>query len=86
MDDRPLSQLSCDEEAEIVAIRGGAHLRARLNALGLVEGQRLRLLSGLGWRGPVVVIVNRAQVALGRGMASKIIVRVTGRFDRGQQV
>ncbi|MBN2369868.1 MAG: ferrous iron transport protein A [Vicinamibacteria bacterium] len=76
MNERPLSHLSSADEAEIVAIKGGTHLRARLNALGIFEGQRLRLLSGVGRYGPVVVIVNRAHVALGRGMAAKIIVRV----------
>jgi Fe2+ transport system protein FeoA len=33
-------------------------------------------MSRIGWGGPVVVMVNRAQIAIGRGTARKILVRV----------
>jgi ferrous iron transport protein A len=77
MDEKPLTELRVDEEAEIVALHGGGGFQARLRALGLVEGQRIRKLSRVGFGGPVIVSVNRAQVAIGRGMASRIIVRST---------
>jgi len=50
-------------------------MRRRLHSQGLVEGQLIRLLSALAWGGPIVVLVDRAQVAIGRGMARKILVR-----------
>jgi ferrous iron transport protein A len=39
-----------------------------------MEGQRVRKLSALAMGGPIVVRVNRAQVAIGRGMAQKVMV------------
>ena len=48
--------------------------------MGLAEGQTVRNLSRIGWGGPIVLLVNRAQVAVGRGMARKIVVRVEARI------
>lgn len=64
------------EEGVIVAIQAGQGMQQRLRLLGLVEGQRIRKLSELALGGPVVVLVNRAQVAIGRGMARRILVRL----------
>lgn len=78
MAEKPLTELRMDEEGEIVALHGGRGFQARLRVLGLAEGQRIRKLSGVGFGGPVIVSVNRAQVAIGRGMARRIIVRSDG--------
>jgi len=75
MSEKLLTDLSVNEEAEIVEIRGGRGMQGRLRALGLAEGQRVKKLSGVGFGGPVILLVNRAQVAIGRGMARRIIVR-----------
>jgi len=75
MTEKLLTDLKVGEEAEIIAIRGGHGMRGRLRALGLSEGQRVKKLSHVGLGGPVVILVNRAQVAIGRGMARRIIVR-----------
>ena len=70
-----LTDLDSGEEAIITAIRGRQRMRRRLHSQGLVEGQLIRLLSALAWGGPIIVLVDRAQVAIGRGMARKILVR-----------
>jgi ferrous iron transport protein A len=70
-----LTELSPGEQGTIVAVHGGRGLQARLRNLGLVKGQTIRKLSALAWGGPVVVEVKRTQVAIGRGMAAKILVR-----------
>lgn len=69
-------ELAPGEEGEIVSLGGGEGFRTRLRALGLAEGQRVRNVSKIGWGGPIILLVNRAQVALGRGIARKILVRV----------
>jgi ferrous iron transport protein A len=74
MTEKLLTDLSVNEEAEIVEIRGGRGMQGRLRALGLAKGQRVKKLSRVGLGGPVVILVNRAQVAIGRGMAQRIIV------------
>ena len=70
-----LTELNPGEGGTVVAVQGGRGLQARLRSLGLVEGQTIRKLSAMAWGGPVVVEVKRTQVAIGRGMAAKILVR-----------
>jgi ferrous iron transport protein A len=72
---RYLTELARGEEGVIVAIQGGWGLQHRLRHLGLTEGRTIRKLSNLALGGPVIVLVNRAQVAIGRGMARRILVR-----------
>ncbi|MBN2378765.1 ferrous iron transport protein A [candidate division WOR-3 bacterium] len=80
MNEKSLLDLSVGEEGEIVDLQGGRGFRARLRALGLAEGQIVRKISRVGWGGPIVVLINRAQIAIGRGMARKIIVRTNHGF------
>ncbi len=74
------AELAPDEEGTIVSLGGGPGAQSRLRSLGLAEGRRIRNVSRIGWGGPIVLLVNRAQVAVGRGMARRIVVRV--RKDR----
>jgi len=69
-----LTDLAKGEQGTVVAIQGGWGFQQRLRFLGLNEGQEIRKLSELALGGPVVVLVNRAQLAIGRGMARRILV------------
>jgi len=66
-----LSQLGINGVARITAIEGGRGLRQKLFLRGLFEGKVVRVVSNYG---PVTVEVDRSVVAIGRGMAQKIIV------------
>lgn len=66
-----LTQLRIGEKARIVAIGGGRGLKQKLFLRGLFEGKVVRVVSNYG---PVIVEVNGNIVAIGRGMARKIIV------------
>lgn len=66
-----LSNLGLGEEAEVKSIEGGQGMVRRLERLGLHPGARLRKISDAG---PVVVDLGGCQVALGRGMASRVLV------------
>jgi len=66
-----LTQLKTDEKAKIVAIEGGRGLRQKLFLRGLFEGRVVRVVSN---NGTVTVEVDRNIVAIGRGMAQKIVV------------
>ena len=66
-----LTQLGIGETARIVVIEGGRGLRQKLYLRGLFEGKVIRMISNYG---PVTVEVDRSVVAIGRGMAQKIIV------------
>jgi len=51
-------------------------MRSRLEALGIREGKRITLVSVLGRHGPVILQVegSSSQIAVGRGMAARILV------------
>ena len=66
-----LAQLRIGETARIMAIEGGRGLRQKLFLRGLIEGKVVRVISNYG---PMTVEVDRNTVAIGRGMAQKIIV------------
>ena len=60
----------------VVQIQGGHGLVNRLSALGIRPGKRITKVSSMFMRGPVTVQVDRAQVAIGFGMANKIIIEL----------
>jgi len=60
----------------VVQIQGGRSLINRLSALGIRPGQRVTLVSSMLMRGPVTIQVGTAQVAIGFGMANRIIVEL----------
>ena len=70
-----LTDLVPGEHAEIVRIDGGLNLKSRLQALGIFEGMRILKLSKVHFGGPEIIVLDRTQVAIGRGMAQKIFVR-----------
>ncbi len=58
----------------VVQIRGGQSLVSRLSAMGIRPGKRIIKSSAMFMRGPVTVQVDRAQLAIGYGMAGRIMV------------
>jgi ferrous iron transport protein A len=73
---KALNELSPDERGTVLKIQGGRGLTNRLGALGIIPGAKIKKISTMSTRGPTTILVNRSQVALGFGMASKIIVTV----------
>jgi ferrous iron transport protein A len=71
-----LTQLKEGKSGIIVDIQGGFGLIKRLDALGIRKGKVITKKSGLFMQGPIVVQVDNSQVAMGFGMASRIIVEV----------
>ena len=60
----------------IVDVRGGRGLAERLAALGVMPGKKLTKIGAMAMRGPLTVALDRMQVAIGYGMAGKIVVEV----------
>lgn len=69
----PLSMASPGETVEVVTVRVGWGLQRRLADLGLTPGVKVRVVSG-GKRGAVVLDVRGSRLALGHGVAHKIMV------------
>ena len=72
----PLSQMRAQQSGVVVQIQGGHGLVNRLSALGIRPGKRIAKISSMFMRGPVTIQVDRAQVAIGFGMARRIIVQL----------
>lgn len=71
----PLSELAPGERGEVEDLSGGRGARRRLGELGLTPGTAIEVLAS---RGPILVLVRGSRVALGRGMARKVMVRRSG--------
>lgn len=69
-----LVHLKPNHKGKISEIRGGAGLQNRLMSMSLYVGKEITKLSYIGLRGPVVIKVGRSVLALGHGMAAKIIL------------
>ena len=68
-----------DEIGYIAEISGGPDFHNKLKAMGLYPGRHIAKRSPESSRGPVVVEVMGTRVALGRGMAAKVLVKVRSR-------
>ncbi len=69
-----LAEMRTGQTGTVVEVRGGHGLIGRLDALGIRPGRKVTKLSSTLFRGPVMVRVNSTQVAVGFGMARKIMV------------
>ncbi len=68
----PLTMLKPGMKGKIVAIHGGKGFVMRLYQMGFTPNTIVKVVSSNA--GPVIVEVRNTTIALGRGMASKIMV------------
>lgn len=61
----------------VVSVVGGKGVALRLYAQGISPGMVVEKLSEMRG-GPVVLRVGRSRVAIGRGLAAKVLVEVDG--------
>lgn len=69
----PLTHLANGSSGLIAALPRQCGLAKRLISLGLVPGARVVVLQNRG-RGPLIVEVHGARIALGRGQAERVSV------------
>ena len=67
-----LSELPYGALARIISVEGGYGLVQKLSLMGLSEGKIVQVISSTS--GPVIIEIERNVVALGRGMAKRIMV------------
>jgi ferrous iron transport protein A len=70
-----LAEMATGARGTVVEVAGGRGLAGRLEALGIRPGKRITKISSEIMRGPVVVQVDRTEIAVGFGMARHILVR-----------
>ena len=69
----PLSMANKDKLLKITNIVGGRNVKQRLSALGLYPGSVIKMVTN-DFGGPLIIEVNNSKIAIGRGMAQKILV------------
>ena len=80
----PLGLLCADERAEVIEIKSGnrasgvtdRNCEDRVEDMGVRAGKIVEVLNNAG-RGPILLKVDESRIAIGRGMAMKIMVRRT---------
>ena len=71
-----LTRMRSGYSGVVAEIQGGFNFIARLNALGIILGKRITKISSMMGQGPVTVEVDRVQLAIGYGMANRIIINL----------
>ena len=74
---QPLSKFQAGQKGIVVAFNGGRSFRNRIMSMGLKVGSELQVVSTsqiLG--GPVLVMVGETRLAIGWGMAQKIMIKL----------
>jgi len=69
----PLAMLPQGSSVKVVRIVGGKGITRRLVEMGFIPGEKVKILHS-DFSGPILVSVKDSKVALGRGIAMKIVV------------
>lgn len=69
-----LSHADTGTPLRVSSIEGGHDVRSRLATIGVLPGVVLEVVTRGPWGGPILVEVDGTRVALGRGVAEKVLV------------
>lgn len=69
----PLTTVQPGRSVRIVSVNAGHGLAGRLSAMGLVPGAEVTVLQNC-LRGPFLLGIGEGRIALGRGVANRIVV------------
>lgn len=75
----PLTFANNGETLYLTEIRAGQKLHQRLCDLGLTIGMSVRVVQSSGCGPMILAVKNDARIAIGRGMAQKIMVSEKGK-------
>lgn len=70
----PLVNLGQGEKGKVIDLMGGHSFEKKLDALGIRIGKEVTKISDMVMNGPVTIKIDNTKVAIGNGMARKIIV------------
>ncbi len=71
-----LKDMAEGQQGEIVNYEGGLNFRLKLQDLGLHKGNNIKIKRNGKFSGPVLVEVMGREIALGRGIAEKVLIEV----------
>ena len=71
-----LTQIQPGETGIVKEIQGGFGLIRKLQSIGARPGKKITKISSHFWRGPQTIEIDNSQIAIGFGMAKRILVEV----------
>jgi len=71
-----LTHMKPNHKGTVLEIAGGLNLENKLAGMGIYKGKDIIKLSHIGLQGPVVIKSGRSIIALGHGIAAKIIIGI----------
>ncbi len=71
-----LAKLDTNQSGMVFEFTAGPGLVRRLEEMGIREGKKVTKISGMPLRGPVVVQAGGTRIAIGHGMAMKVMVEL----------
>ena len=71
-----LTQMRPGEIGIVEEMQGGHGFVKKLQSLGIRPGKKIAKVSSHFWRGPQTVEIDNMQIAVGFGMAKRILVEV----------
>lgn len=69
-----LIDLEMGQRARVQSFSQGYRLQGKMKQYGIYQGDQIRVVRKAPLRGPILVEINGREIALGRGIAEKIIV------------
>jgi ferrous iron transport protein A len=70
-----LDKVEINKDVYVVEIIGGWGIRQRLNQMGIHPGDKIIVKRSGIMKGPLHIKVHGMEVALGRGMAKKVVIQ-----------
>ena len=71
-----INKMLAGQTGRVIGIHGGHHFIRRLEGLGIRPGCKITKVSSMVFHGPSTVKIGRSQLAIGFGMANRVIVEV----------
>jgi ferrous iron transport protein A len=70
---KALSTLGFGETGRVTEIRASRH---ELNCMGLRTGKKLKMITRQPIKGPVVVLIDEVEIAMGLDIAAQVMVNI----------
>ena len=77
MKELTLLELKKGKKAHVIGCDGGRGISNKLNAMGVRPGKEIKKISDTFIGGPITIKVGNSNIAIGRGMASRIYLEVS---------
>lgn len=71
----PLALINRGEKAKVEEINGGDNFSKKMMEMGFCKGMEIQIISNEN--GPLIIGLDGTRIALGRGMAQKIMVQMS---------